>query len=208
VAITTLGIDFDNTLANYTGVFHRVGVDLGWLPSSVDKTKSAVKDYFILRGQEEQWTALQGIVYGKEITQAALFDGVLDILDHLLGQGINVVIISHKTQYPVIGDRVSLHNSAMQWLEDQGIVGCAGRLSRDDVFFCETQAIKIQHIAKLGCDAFIDDLPAIFQRADFPAGIERILFDPAGQHSAHSFAHNVITCWRQLPEVLSDQRPV
>jgi hypothetical protein len=51
------------------------------------------------------------------------------------------------------------------------------------VFFAETKQGKLQQIADLGCTHFIDDLPEFLLEPDFPAGVERILFDPWNRYA-------------------------
>ena len=76
-----IGIDFDNTLVNYYGVFYNTAVSLGWIEPGIGESKNSVKSFFIERDQEPKWTELQGIVYGKTIAQAKPFDGAKSSLE-------------------------------------------------------------------------------------------------------------------------------
>lgn len=179
-----IGIDFDNTIADYTGVFHAVATDLGWLPADVGVSKNEVKSYFIDNNIEPKWTELQGIVYGKEINKAKPYSYCLDILRQLQEQGHELYIISHKTKYPIIGEKVNFHIAATHWLEANAIVGQNDSpVAIEDVFFNETKEQKLARIEQLDCDVFIDDLPSILQHQAFPANCKPILFNPKDRKS-------------------------
>lgn len=89
-----IGIDFDNTIVCYDGLFHRIAVEKGWLDSSVSATKQAVRDALRKQGQEEDWIWLQGEVYGARILQATPFPGVWDFLKTMADRRWPVSIIS------------------------------------------------------------------------------------------------------------------
>ncbi len=40
-----IGIDFDNTIACYDGVFHKAAIERGLIPDDLDSSKNAVRDY-------------------------------------------------------------------------------------------------------------------------------------------------------------------
>ncbi|MCF2909729.1 HAD family hydrolase [Pseudoalteromonas sp. DL2-H2.2] len=191
-----IGIDFDNTIADYTGVFYRVGCALGWLPESVGQSKNEVKQYFIDQYNEARWTELQGIVYGKEITQARPYPGALDAMQRLHAQGHKLAIVSHKTKYPIIGERVDFHNAATQWLLSHGFIGSADApVDSDLVFFNETKVQKVARISQLKCDVFIDDLPDILTHSDFPEQCHGVLFAP---NALQGFSGPQINHWQTL----------
>jgi hypothetical protein len=106
-----------------------------------------------------------------------MFPGVAERIAEWLRQGAGVYIISHKTRYPYAGERHDLHAAAWDWLERQGFFDQIG-LPREQVFFELTKEEKLRRIAEVGCTYFIDDLPEILTEPAFPAGVERILFDP------------------------------
>lgn len=195
-----IGVDFDNTIADYTGVFHRVALNLGWIPDDTGATKSEVRRYFIEHGIESKWTELQGIVYGKEIMQAKLYPGCLDTLKQLKADGHTLSIISHKTKYPIIGDKVDFHLSALAWLNTHGIIGSADSpVEQHQVYFNQTKDEKVQRIGALKCESFIDDLPDIFTHQDYPSHVQAILFDPS---DTLDFAGLRLTHWHELSETL------
>jgi hypothetical protein len=176
-----IGVDFDNTLACYDAIFHRVACERGLVPDGLRATKKAVRDYLREKSRETEWTELQGIVYGQRMSEADLFPGVRDFFRACRGKGIEVKIISHKTPYPLVGQRVDLHAAASRWLESMGFFDPEDlALPRHAVFFEPTQEAKLHRIAAAGCSVFIDDLPEFLGHAGFPPGVRRILFDPAG----------------------------
>jgi hypothetical protein len=197
-----IGVDFDNTIVCYDELFHRVGVEEGLIPASVPATKTAVRGYLDERGQGDAWTELQGHVYGVHLPRAAVFPGVLDIFRRWIAAGVPVCIISHKTRYPAKGPSYDLHLAAQRWLERQGFfdperIG----LARDRVYFELTQQAKIERIAKTGCSVFIDDLPEVLTKPDFPAKAQRILFDPHRQ-TARAVGLDHATSWTEIEQLI------
>jgi hypothetical protein len=172
-----IGVDFDNTIADYTGVFYNVALDLGWIPVSVGQSKNEVKAYFIERGTEPKWTELQGIVYGKEIHRAKPYQHCLAALQMLKSKGHSLFLVSHKTRYPIIGDKIDLHLAAQSWLHQNNFIGEDSSIfTPDTLFFNETKDLKLAKISELNCDIFIDDLESILTHEKFPSECKAILF--------------------------------
>lgn len=192
-----IGIDFDNTIADYTGVFHRVGVKLGWLPKEVGHTKEDVKAYFINAGNEPKWTELQGIVYGKEINRARPYEGCLDALRQLKTKGHELVLISHKTRHPIIGEKVDFHIAAANWLKCNKFIHSEDApFSHNALFFNEQLDLKISKIAELNCDFFIDDLKKVLDHSAFPNNCKPIFFSP------HKKEENCISHWKEVIDII------
>ena len=201
-----IGVDFDNTIVCYDQVFHQVAVEQGLIPLEVPVSKGEVRDYLRQCGREDDWTELQGYVYGARMQDAIPFPGVLECLAHFVKHGIMVCIISHKTRYPYMGPKYDLHQAAQQWLEQQGFFDQAQiGLSSDQVFFELTKQEKLESIAKVGCTHFIDDLPEFLAEPGFPAGVERILFDPNENHSTGHRFHR-ITSWMEIKKIIIPER--
>ena len=178
-----LGIDFDNTVVCYDRVFFETAREAGLVPPETAATKTAVRDHLRLTGREGDWTAMQGEVYGCRMELAVPFDGVLGFLRRCRRNGVPVAIVSHKTRYPYAGPRHDLHRAAMQWMERSGFFDPAVGLTPAAVFLEPTQAAKCRRIGQVGCTHFIDDLPEVFGAPQFPARVQRILFDPARRHA-------------------------
>ncbi|MFT2111655.1 hypothetical protein [Marinomonas sp. 2405UD68-3] len=195
-----IGIDFDNTIADYTGAFHHVGMKLGWLPKEVGQTKEDVKAYFINTGNEPKWTELQGIVYGKEINLAKPYLGCLKTLQQLKAQGYTLKLVSHKTKYPIIGEKVDFHIAATNWLKSNHFLDkYDSPFIQKDLFFNETEELKISLIRQLQCDIFIDDLQSILCHPSFPLGCKKVWFNNSGSNIADL---PQLTSWSQLSILL------
>lgn len=202
-----IGIDFDNTVACYDGVFHRVALDKGLIPATLPTHKDSVRDFMRSIGREDDWTELQGHVYGLRMDLAQPYPGVRQFLVTAETRGIEVVLISHKTRHPYRGERYDLHAAARIFLADKGLAGDgAGRLPWDRVVFEETLAGKLARIRSEGCGAFIDDLPEFLSHRDFPPAVSRILFDPHG-HYATEGRFLRLTNWAAISRALIGQEP-
>lgn len=196
-----VGIDFDNTIADYTGVFHSAALTLGWLPESISTTKPSVKDYLIHTYNEEKWTELQGIVYGRDIYRAHPYEHCFNVLSEMRNKGYTLKVVSHKTIHPVIGEKVNLHNAALEWLEANKLINHQDSpLSREDIYFNETKDKKIDCIRSLGCQVFIDDLISIFEHKCFPESCEKILFTPSHDQSIDLVTS--VHSWQEIAQIL------
>lgn len=175
-----LGLDFDNTIVTYDRLFHRVALERGLIAPGVPPSKREVKDAIRARpGGEDAWTELQGVVYGRRMAEAEPAPGVERFLAACSAAGIPVSIISHKTEFPAIGERVSLRDAARAWLAGRGLLERHG-IDPAEVFFVGTLAEKLALIAARGCTHFVDDLLEVLAHPDFPRGVQRILYAPPG----------------------------
>jgi hypothetical protein len=165
-----VGVDFDNTVVSYDTVFHATAVQQRLVPDTVAVTKEAVRDHLRAAGREAEWTRLQGYVYGPGMRQATPFPGALEFFERCRNTAVTAMIISHRTRWPYLGDRHDLHASARQWLVDNGVLVQA--------HFELTKQAKLERIGAEGCTHFVDDLPEFLSEPEFPAGVERLLFDP------------------------------
>lgn len=195
-----LGIDFDNTIIQYDDVFYRHALNKKLIPETLAKDKLSVRDYLRSKNIEDEWTIIQGEVYGSRIMDAEPFDSVVEVLTALKNLGIPLKIISHKTRFPYLGPKVDLHKSALNWLNSHGFLGSSGLgLSEDDVFFEVKLEDKISRIISSGCTHFIDDLPEVLEL--LPDRISRILFQ-ASYIEKHQYKWPVLNTWKQLPALL------
>lgn len=172
-----IGIDFDNTIICYDEVFHQVALSQGLIASTVPARKNEVRDFLRRRGQEREWTELQGLVYGTRMAEAAAFPGFREFLERGMRLGLPIHIISHKTRTPAVGPAYDLHQAAMDWLKDQGFIQPTPHgLPLSRVSFGSTREEKIRLIREAACTHFIDDLEEVFREESFPQGIVKILF--------------------------------
>lgn len=175
-----IGIDFDNTIVTYDALFHRVACDQGVICPDLPRTKLAVRDYLRAAGQEPVWTAMQGEVYGNRLLEAEPFPGVVEFFDWARLNGIELIIVSHKTRHPYIGPPYDLHAIARQWIRRHLIVAGQTLVDDDRAFFELTKEAKVERIAHCACDYFIDDLPEILNAPAFPPATIPMLFAPDG----------------------------
>ena len=174
-----IGLDFDNTIVTYDRVFHRAALERGLITAGVPKRKRDVRDAIrLLPGGENSWTELQGVVYGRRMPEAQPAPGVETFLGACSAAGVRVSIISHKTEFPAIGERVNLRDAARDWLAAQGLAARHG-IDPAAVLFLGTLAEKLAAIADRACTHFVDDLVEVLGHPEFPPGVERILYTPA-----------------------------
>lgn len=178
-----LGVDFDNTLVCYDGLFHAEALRRGLLPAHTPTDKASVRQALRNAGRDEDFTVLQGHVYGPGMGAAQEYAGAQDALRDLIRQGVQVYIVSHKTRYPYLGPRHDMHAAAQQWLQQNGFYA-AGLFTPDRVFLEPTKEDKLRRIAALACTHFLDDLPEFLGHPDFPLDVERLLFAPKGAAAA------------------------
>ena len=77
VSAMTLGIDFDNTIVGYDQLFHRVAVERRLIPANLPPRKNDVRDFLRSQGREDDWTMLQGYVYGPRMDTHGKYTEVL-----------------------------------------------------------------------------------------------------------------------------------
>lgn len=201
-----LGIDFDNTLVSYDGVFHRAALDQGLITAEVGRSKDEVRGFLRAAGREDDWTALQGEVYGARMDLASLYEGALDAMRKLKAEGIVIRIISHKTKFPFKGPLYDLHEAARGFLAARGIAGGpSALLEPSDVFFELTIEEKLKRIASESCTVFIDDLPEILNHPAFPSGARPLLFDPSDAQGAQGHLERLHS-WRDAVRLLARGR--
>jgi hypothetical protein len=197
-----IGIDFDNTIVNYNGVFYQVGVEQGIIPNSLNENKNAVRNYLRNEGKESVWTELQGYVYGMRMSDAAFYPGFLDFLAWTKSFNIPVSIISHKTKYPFLGPQYDLHTAARAWIKEFLHSETEALINMDNVYFEITKDAKWARIKASGVTCFIDDLPEILLSDSFPSAVEGILFDPDRHHDDQRDKLKTMNNWSGLLEYL------
>jgi hypothetical protein len=192
-----VGLDFDNTIVCYDKAIALLAEQKFDLPGNVPRTKVGIRDHLRSIGQEDAWTLFQGELYGPGMAYAHPFVDVVETLQTLQALGHQLVVISHRTRFPYLGERYDLHSFANGWLQER-----LPRVLRS-VAFHESKADKVADVARMGCDFFLDDLPEILSDPQFPKSTLGILFSPTGERGAWSGP--VIDSWRELsPMVVMD----
>ena len=171
-----IGIDLDNTIINYDKVFFSVAIKNKLVPKNISKNKISIKKYLFKKKLTKKWKVLQSEVYGKNISEAIPYKGILKVINELVEKKINFKIVSHKTKNPYVGKKLNLHKISKKWLKEKITKLCTKKLKKIEIYFETSQAAKIKRIKKLGCTHFIDDLQNILEK--LPTNMTKILFLP------------------------------
>jgi len=194
-----VGIDFDNTIVCYDNLFHKVALEKGLIPNTLSKNKLAIRNFMREAGIEQQWTEMQGYVYGARMIEAHPYEGVLDFIDSLINNGHSVRIISHKTQFPFIGPKYDLRKAARAWIEKY--INHDGQILVGDdlIYFESTKKEKIFRINTISPDFYVDDLPEILLDEDFSNSVKRILFSPKENLD---FSGIALSSWKDISDYI------
>ena len=168
-----IGIDLDNTIINYENIFYEIAKKRK-ITTSKKLAKNKLKK-IIEKKSIKEWTNIQGKVYGDKIISAELFLGFKKFINFAKKNNIQLIIISHKTKYPIVGKKVNLHDSAIKFLKKK-LDNNEFKINKN-LFFEETIDDKIKRITEKDCDYFIDDLKKIFLNKNFPNTTECLLFN-------------------------------
>lgn len=175
-----IGIDFDNTIANYEHSFAIIGRDSGLLSAdSQAKHKTEIRtELRAMRDGEFTWQKLQGLVYGKRILEAQLFNGFKEFIKQSRAEGHDLVIVSHKTLLAHHDpDKTNLRDAALGFMQHHGFFDELG-FEQGDINFELTREKKVSRIAALGCEIFIDDLEEVFAEPHFPTECRKLYLYP------------------------------
>lgn len=190
-----IGIDFDNTIVSYDGVFHKAAVEKRLIPPEIAPSKGAVRDYLRSIGQEDAWTELQGYIYGARMDLASPYGEVSRFFSQCRSKQVPSFIISHKTKFPFFGPKYDLHQAAKTWLQTHSLDWVPS-------FFELTLEAKLERITKQKCTVFIDDLPELLAEKTFPSNVTKILFDPNKLYSKEG-DYVYATSWTEITKFLN-----
>jgi hypothetical protein len=195
-----LGLDFDNTLISYDVLFRQVALEQGLIPQEIEANKNSVRNYLRSIDREDEWTKLQGEVYGGRILEASPYPGMKHALQSIAGFNVPLTIVSHKTKIPFMGKQWDLHAAARTWLNLHEMNANPGpNISHEQTFFELTKQAKCDRIIAVGCTHYVDDLPEILEM--LPDTIIKIHFSPEGQSSSNNH-WIVMQSWNELPTLL------
>jgi len=195
-----IGIDFDNTLVCYDTLFFQVALEKGLVPADLEPHKIKVRDYQRSVGREDDWTEMQGYVYGPRLAEAEPYPGAAAFFQVARAAGHELIVVSHKTTHPYLGPAYDLHAAARSWLKTHPA------FTETRLFLEVTKQDKVIRIGAEGCAVFIDDLPEIFSEPDFPKGVMRVLFDPMNLHAA-GFTDHRAESWTAVSDLLLAAAP-
>lgn len=197
-----IGIDFDNTVVSYDALFHRVASEKKLIPSQISVNKVAVRDHLRSIDQEDEWTLMQGEVYGLRMNEARAYPHAIQFMTEAKQAGHELYIISHKTKRPFMGPPYDLHQAAKSWVNFHLIFQDSPLFTSEHVFYELTKEEKIERVRSLKCDVFIDDLPEILAMSGFPEHTKKILFDPELQHTKSTKAITIAATWKDIAQLL------
>ncbi len=194
-----LGLDFDNTIVDYDELFYKISLERNLIERSHPVNKMKIRDHLNNSGMKEEFTLIQGEVYGQRIEEAKASKNLISTLKKIKSDSLKIVIISHKTTYPYVGARYNLRQAAMGWLNKNSFFNDEGiGIKEKDVYFKSTKKEKINMIRELGCDIYVDDLEEIIIEVDkFCCGIN---YDPKGQ--SRETAIRKIADWKDIEQYL------
>src|ERR1700754_5125172 len=139
-----IGIDFDNTIACYDGVFHAAALERGLIPADLGRDKNSVRDHLNGSGRKDDFTELQGYVYGARMDLVSPYPGFADFVAAARKAGHDLFIVRHKTRHPILGPQHAMHAAARGFLTDRGLMGAgATQIASDRLFFELTKEEKV-----------------------------------------------------------------
>ena len=202
--ILRIGLDFDNTIANYDQAFPEVARILGYetndLTATLNKRDLKLKLLKLPDG-DTAWQKVQVLVYGKFIDLASLYPGVYEFVLRALASGHKIFIVSHKTELGHFDEsRTQLRQAATTWLINQKLVGDSdSKIKLQNIYYAETRDEKINKIVELQLDVFIDDLDEVLSDRSFPKRTRKILFGSGATTSQEILA---MQSWREVGDEL------
>ena len=195
-----IGIDFDNTIVDYSNIFSEYAYHLGYVSTLNILSKENIKKIiFKLPEGKIKWGILQAEVYSEGIVKAKIMDGFSSFIHMCRSNNIPVSIVSHKTIYNKYDTRRrNLRKSAMKWIlenefYDQNNLG----FKENQIYFEDTPMDKIKRIKKLKCTHFIDDLMSILLHPKFPSNVVKILLNVNYCNNNHEQI-NVCKNWKEI----------
>src|SRR5215212_618585 len=145
-----IGIDFDNTIACYDGVFHAAALERGLISADIGHDKNSVRDHLNSTSRKDDFTLLQGYIYGERMDLVAPYPGFADFVAAALKVGHQIFIVSHKTMHPILGPKYDMHAAARGFLATRGLVGQEpSKIDPASVFFELTKEAKVARAAAL-----------------------------------------------------------
>jgi hypothetical protein len=199
-----VGVDLDNTLAMYDGLMHTVALEMNLITTNTEPNKKSIRDAIRLLPEGEiEWQKLQGVVYGPRMYDALVAEGAVSFFQECKRQASKVFVISHKTQYANYDlTNTNLHESAMQWMIANRFFDPEGlALVPNEIYMEETRQAKLEQVALLGCEYFVDDLEEVFLEPSFPNNVQGILYHPDAKQTCPPGVQPA-TCWDEISEYI------
>ena len=133
-----IGIDFDNTIANYDQVFQKVAIKHNFVPKKWKGNKKDLKKFVIKTKGEELWKKIQGLVYGRYMQLAKVNQGFEKFLEISKILKTNIFIASHKTKFGHYDKKkILLRKVALNWIKNKNFYRKKNIL-KSNIFFEDT----------------------------------------------------------------------
>ena len=197
-----VGVDLDNTLAMYDGLMHTVALEMNLISTDIEPNKKLIRDAIrLLPKGEIEWQKLQGAVYGPRMHGALVAEGAVSFFQACKRKASKVFVVSHKTQHANYDPtNTNLHKSAMKWMTDNRFFDPEGlSLARNEIYMEETRQAKLEQVARLGCEYFVDDLEEVFLEPGFPNNVQGILYHPDAKQTC-PYGVQPATSWNEISE--------
>ncbi|SVC06430.1 uncharacterized protein METZ01_LOCUS259284, partial [marine metagenome] len=134
-----------------------------------------------------------------------MFPGVAPFLIRCRQRDNDLFIVSHKTEFGHFDStRTPLRGAALSWMESKGFFEKSRfGLAKENVFFAGTRSEKVEQIARLKLDIFIDDLEEVFAEEGFPP-INKVLFNVKAEGQHHDLHCNN---WSEIGQQMFGSMP-
>ena len=196
-----IGLDLDNTILDYSSCFQLAAKEVLGLSLPPGASKQDQK-FFIERSLgDDEWTLLQGYAYGEFSFKAELFPHFLDFMKLAEDIKADVLVVSHKSRYPIIGPSQDLRGFALSNLDRLGVLERLAGFPRSEnsVYFCDSRDEKIERIRSMGFKLFVDDLFGVV--SSIPAEVQRFHIYCAGNHETVEEV-TCVTDWNSMQRML------
>lgn len=201
-----IGIDFDNTLARYDNVFTRLAHEWGLIEPHKKETKQGIRQLIRQKKNGELlWQRLQGEVYGPHMQEAEQFIGEDQFLRRCAAtQDIQIFVVSHKTEFGHFDEtHTNLRDAARQWMHSNGFFDRTKyAIPENHLYFESSQKEKVERIASLQCDFYVDDLIELFSSPLFPPTTSKILFSNVEACESIDQVDYICACWSEIEAVV------
>ena len=164
--VRRLGLDLDNTLIDYTASCKFLAPNFGIDESLA--TRDVIRRHLRHPDNDEEWQRFQSLLYTDWLDSALPASGAVELIRGCTNRGIEVFIVSHKTKSgPERFGARNLRAPALQWLTNHNLV--PSLIPKDHVFFTDSVDAKVESIATLRLDVFVDDLPEVLSHPMWPS---------------------------------------
>ena len=108
-----IGVDLDNTIINYNNIFRKIAEKkINYLKNK--NIKSSIKKH-LQKTSKNLWKNFKVKFMVSEFFE--IFENFKNFLNFANSKKLKVIIISHKTKYPIIGKKINIHKATLKFLK-------------------------------------------------------------------------------------------